>query len=755
MADRKSLSSEDWDTIALWIKEEKERRATSSARKYLEAIWAEVDRQVRMEPIARDFGRGSAKDWYPALELPAQFNTLEVLAADCRRLLFPKDVSWYDVSAHVSDDYMARAMDRQDKFPVIGNTATPVKLDAKTVNTLVRATIDHYHRYYDFSGNFDLWLAEILKYGTSAAQVRRVKWTKFSHEFRGVTASSIEGPAFIPIGIKNTYLDDTVTQVMQEGIVTGPLNIRNYWQSLEDLKRAAKAGGSGKGWMTSKIDNLEPMKGPDEKKDQVELIFVEGDVVVPKSRSSIFLPNVWITIAVGNNGATPVRFETNPQPFRSFVFGHYMRIDVDSPYGVSPLMKGQPVAEAMTEIFCDMMATSRLRALPPIVYDNSNPSVMAMGGPDIAPNAQIGTDNLDGIKTLEIGDLGAVTQTFEVAKKTYEELTGNTDPRRSAEVKSHTTKASADYQANIGLSRTEDFVSSLETGPITSVLYMDYAIIKDVLTKPQPISVDADGIKGWVKVAAADLPDDVLFVVTGSSGLMDIQTRNQAAMQAHVTAVQGVEAGLKIGIPTPTLDLEAMIKDGYNRAGVQDAEQFVKPAQEKPPQPPPPDPAMVKVQQDGQLAQQAQAHDQAMAQTRMQLDQQKQQAEQQLEQQKAQAAADQAMMIEQIKSATAIEVARINAGADVQQNVQQIVADVLNAAHDREVQVQEGAAQIAPDLQKHSQAMTDAVSQMSDHIKGLADMHQQTLATISKPRKRSVKMSRGQDGSMMADVLEQ
>lgn len=750
---RSILSPDDWSAVAAYIREEMGRRKKN--RSDLEKVWREVDRQVAMKPVARTYGRTSAADWYPELELPGQFNTLEVVAADARRLLFPRDTDWYTCTSDVSDTYRARWDKRRATSPMIGKQTGPMDLDQETADTLVRATIDHYHRYYDFSGQVDLLLAECLKYGTLCGRVRSVKWAKFGRDYRGPMTDNIMGPAVIPCSMKTTYLDDTTTQVMQEGIMTGPLTMRNYWQGLEDLKRAAKAGGKDRGWMKARIAELQPLMAPDEKQGQVELIFCEGDIIVPESRESIFLPNVWITVAVGNNGPVVVRFEENPQNFRSFFVGYYMRTDMDSPYGVSPLMKGQPVAEALTEIFCDVSATSRIRARPPVKWDKNDPSLQASGGPDIAPNAMIATDNVEGIVPLEIGDLQAAVGAYEIVKKSYEELTGVTDPRRSAEVKSHTTKGAADYQANIGLSRTEDFVAGLETGPLTSILYMEHQIIKDTLTRAQPISVDQNGIQGWINVSAADLPDDVLFVVNGSSGMMELQQRNQAAQQQHVIAVQGVEAAMKIGVPAPVLDIEAMIKDGYYRAGIQDPEKFIKPAQPQQPQPPPPDPAMVKVQQEGQLAQQAQQHDQQMAQAKAQmeqtkaeaamaLEQQKAQAAQQLETMKAQAAQDQAMLLEQMKSATAIEVARIQAGADTQQNVQQIVADVFNAAHDRVIAQN---AELLPQLQQMHQQAMDAHTRAQE-------INAKTQEAVIKPKRRSVKMTLPSGKQASADITE-
>jgi hypothetical protein len=768
---RSVLSPDDWREVATWVNEEKARR--KRRRMELERTWKEVDRQVAMKPISRVYGRGNAKDWYPELELPSQFNTLEVVAADVRRLLFPRDTDWYDVNSDVSDEYRKRWDQRRLKVPLIGKQAGPMQLDQETADALVKATVNHYHRYYDFIGQMNMLIIEALKYGTLCGRVRSVKWTKFSHDYRGVESENIEGPAIIPCSMNNTYLDDTTAQVMQEGVMTGPLTMQRYWQNLEDLKRAAKSGGKDRGWMKARVAELEPMMGPDEKEGQVELIRCEGDFIVPKSQDSIFLPNCWLTVAVGNNGPTVVRFETNPQNFRSFFVGHYMRTDLNSPYGVSPLMKGQPVAEAMTEIFCDLTATSRIRARPPVAWDKNDPGMQGTSGPEIAPNAMWATDNpKEGVVPIEIGDLAAATNAYLATKKAYEELTGVTDPRRSAEVKSHTTATAADNQANIGLSRTEDFVSDLESGAITSIMYMEWKIAKDTLTKAQPISINQDGIEGWIKVASADLPDDVRFTVTGSSGMMDIQKRNQAAQQAHVVAVQGVGAAKQLGLPVPELDIEAMIKDGYVRAGIDNADKFVKPPKPQPDQQQP-NPDVMKVQQDGQLQQAQMQADQQLEGQKLQLKQAEMAQSAQLEQLKINAQQQLQLEIEKIKSATALEVARITKGADIQSNIHQIVADTINAAEDRRAQA---ATQIimgsngeAVDMQKHSQAMSDTANQMAQHMSQLADLHKQAMTAhqqsiesnqkvmeaMNKPKKRSVSMTMPNGRMATANITEQ
>ncbi len=89
---KRKFNAADFSTIAEFIVEEHRNR--KDRRKHLEAVWAEVDRQIRMEPdLRRKMGsdntvrRGS--EWMSEMELPLQAQTLEVLTADARRMLFP------------------------------------------------------------------------------------------------------------------------------------------------------------------------------------------------------------------------------------------------------------------------------------------------------------------------------------------------------------------------------------------------------------------------------------------------------------------------------------------------------------------------------------------------------------------------------------------------------------------------------------------------------------------------------------------
>ncbi|KKK63094.1 hypothetical protein LCGC14_2997750, partial [marine sediment metagenome] len=189
-----ALNAADWKAIGEFIKAEKERRA--EARFHKEQQWKEVDRQIRMEPKPRVTASGKDQDWFPNIELPLQFDTLEVTVADVKRLIFPRGTEWYDVNAELSDDYLERFKRRRETKPLIGSQPLPVKLEQETANTLVKTAIDHYHRLFDFRANVISFAIEMVKYGSGVARVREVSLPQLSSDFRGMKGD-VRGPAMI------------------------------------------------------------------------------------------------------------------------------------------------------------------------------------------------------------------------------------------------------------------------------------------------------------------------------------------------------------------------------------------------------------------------------------------------------------------------------------------------------------------------------------------------------------------------------
>ena len=588
MADlRKRLNEKDWLAVGESVKAELDRR--KGERRGLERLWKEVDRQIAMSPKGVETESGDKDDWFPAIELPLQFNALEVIAADARRLKFPRGSEWFSVSADLSDDYMERWAKRRETKALIGGTPLQVKLDQETANNLVKATMDYYHRLYDFRTQIDLFDTECIKYGTGIGRVRAVQHADFGYDFRGLKTSGLIGPAVIACSIKNTYLDTSQPAVMQEGISSSPSVIRTMTQRLENLQRAAKVGGAERGWIASQIKRLEPPSDEQGRSNMVELVEIEGDLIVPRSRESIFLPNVLVTIAVGAGAPRPVRFRENPLPFRSYVVGHYMRDEVKSAYGASPLMKGHPIQEAASDVFNQMLAVAALNAMPPLAWDKNDPNLAATGGPEWYPGAQWPSDAPNSVDVQQVGDLGSLLNTYLALLKQFEDLTGANDPRRGEPARSHTTATAADLEVGRGLSRTDDFVTAQEQGPITSMLYMEYQIIKDRMKSVISLPVEAGGIEGFANVAAPDLADDVAFLVQGSAGAINERERLNNFIQATTFALQTAQQAAALQQPVP-LNFQEIMVEAYQRAGIQNASRFVGGAQSVPSGAAPPTP---------------------------------------------------------------------------------------------------------------------------------------------------------------------
>lgn len=563
----------DWDHAAEFIKEEKERRATDPRRQEAERQWKEVDRQVAMEPKPLSHSPSADRDpanaWIPDVELPLQATALEVLAADARRLKFPNNSDWFFAHSEVTDALRERI---NPTLPGEPEQDDP-QADQEVTDILVKSVMDHYHRIFRFRDQVAFLDAEAMKYGTYACRVSKILIPQF-----GPGKSNTFGPAVIPISIKDLYLDDSPQQVMQEGISIAPAPIRAYMQKLDDVQNAAKTGGVDRGWIEANLKDLEPLgEGP--QKGHVELLEWGGDLVFPRKTSeNIYLPNVTVTVAVGNNGPTVVRFRENPTTYRQHVFGTYMN-EGKTTYGTSPLMKGQPIQEAATEILNRLIAVGVLSAEPPISWDPNDARSMGTNGPDIYPGAKWPSDVPNEIKTHNIGDMAELLQTYVALLSQYEDLTGVNAPRRGAQTKSHTTAFAVGVETEKGLIRTADFVRAQELGPITDILNLEYEIARQTVGG----SIYIPEQDTFVKIDKKDLPKNVMFEVLGSSGPATLQEKNQNMVAGFQLSAQ--LSGFSAQMGGPVLNAGEAIKEILKSAGIPNPGRFIAQPPPSPQQP--------------------------------------------------------------------------------------------------------------------------------------------------------------------------
>src|SRR5689334_18672078 len=108
---KRRFDQRDWEYIASFVLDEWHTRQDNRSDR--EKCWAEIDRQVAMEPSlkAKKLPGGKidpGKFWMSEMELPLQAQCLEVCTADARRLMFSDDGSWFESHAECTDDYFAK-----------------------------------------------------------------------------------------------------------------------------------------------------------------------------------------------------------------------------------------------------------------------------------------------------------------------------------------------------------------------------------------------------------------------------------------------------------------------------------------------------------------------------------------------------------------------------------------------------------------------------------------------------------------------
>ena len=232
----------DFQTIADFVKDEADKRRNK--RSDLEKDWKEIDRQLRMEPdlsfkmVGEQIRQGA--EWMPEMELPLQSQTLEILTSDARRLMRPKAGSWYRARSAMTDEYLAR-VDFQSL--VAGDELDiPSQINQDNADKLVEGYLDHYHRQYDFWGEWDKLHAEAFKYGTFVGRGKIVEKNVFAHTTSGVRKKTAKIPVLFAQSVKNVLLDESPHHMMHEGRMVGPAQIRQGFRSLVDLQLQASKG---------------------------------------------------------------------------------------------------------------------------------------------------------------------------------------------------------------------------------------------------------------------------------------------------------------------------------------------------------------------------------------------------------------------------------------------------------------------------------------------------------------------------------
>ena len=540
-ADRKKVSEQIIDTYT----------SRKNKRKDLEEDWKENDRQLAMKPDTSHKldANGKAdknKAWMPEVELPLQSQALEVITADARRMQFPDSGPWFSAHSLMSDDYL----DRADFQALItgDQMEVPSQITQDNADKLVQGILNHFHRQYDFYGHYDLINAEAINYGMGIGRGRRVTKKTFLHTEKGVVKTDTKIPVIFPRSIKDVYLDDNPHTLMNEGMMVSGSIIARKTQRWEDLMIAAKKGSPDPhqeegGWIPANVVNITK-----DRLGNVELLEWEGDMIVPrKTTESFYVPNVIVTVAMGESSRDIVRMRFKKEAESSYIL-HPYHFEGHSPYPTSPLLKGRPVQKAAVEALNRLIMAAQLNTQPPVSYPQDDTFFQSYGGVPMYPGASWPTKG--DVKPPFFGGVQDLFAVYSGFLQQYADVVGVNAPRLGAQTGSHTTAFAKEAELNRGTIRTVDYVKSTLKFGLEKWLQMEYKMVKQHLKKT---SVYIDAYGGYVDISKAVLPDEVVFEVHGSGGPSEEQAKvqnKQQSMQLAFSVEQLRAQAMQSQIPT-------------------------------------------------------------------------------------------------------------------------------------------------------------------------------------------------------------
>lgn len=570
------ISAKDFPLIAQSIVDEFNSR--KERRKDLEKHWAEIDRQLRMEPEKSHKLMQSGKvdpnrAWMPEVELPLQSQTLEVLLSDCRRMIFPPNRDFFSARAALTDQYFRRFDQAGSPFPgerKQGDARVIISQD--NADILAQAAISHWHSLYDFRSHVDLINAQAIAYGFGVGRLRKVKRRVLGHDARTTGSKEQRIPVLIPRNAKKVYLDDSQHSLMHEGYVLGPNTIQCRTMKYADLVAAAQEGGSDPkddegGYVLSEIRKLSSQND-----GTVELVELEGDLVIERSSETLVIQDVVVTVAIGStttggSAAAFVRYREGEE-FSTYTVHHYHLEGPAFAYAASPLLKGMPVAKAAAQAMNRVIESASLKNNPPIGYDKNDMYLASQGGPHIAPYKLWGTTDPQAIKVFtEVGgDPSALWNIFNGLVNLYVDVTGVNAPRLGAQTKSHTTAFAKDAELSQGAVRTVDFVRSVLEGPMTRLLGLEYRMGLSAMKGRQTIYVQQ--WDEFVQITKNHLPDIVKFTAIGAAAPAEEQAQFALMLSSAQTALQIDSVAVNLG-KEPKLDHSKLIEKVLEKGGWQ------------------------------------------------------------------------------------------------------------------------------------------------------------------------------------------
>lgn len=543
---KRRISDKDWEKVAEYVKNELQKRKTDQFRKWHEAVWKEVDRQVSMKPMESFDSSGNAvkNDWHNTIELGELARASEIITADVRRLIFPTTRAWFE--AHVE---LPPAMS-----PETGQNQHDQKAQEFEDGKL-RAMMAQQHADFGFKARMELSVKEALHHGSFVAEARQESMMLV----QGAGIKNVAAPVWVPHSMWNCYPDPSPSVIGTNMFYSGSMIIEEFIP-LHQLKLAA----NGSGWMPAQLQKIpkQENKNKDVTTKDVRLTRYFGDIAINRGDGDILLPNSKVILA----NDVIVYYAPNSLPFSPIIYNGYERLDVRDPYYVSPLIKLSPIHKMASVLANKYLDAVALRTEPPILYDGNDPQFIANGGPVIAPGWKGATKGTARYEVIEVGDPNYALQGLQSALDQLRQGTSVDASRAGGGDTADKTATEIRQQSARGEVRVVDFVDKLEFS-LKTFLYMQHEINKSQLDRYSFYNPEMDA-PDFMWMAQQELPPNVHFDIVGARGVLGEEERAQKA-----TAVTAFASGnpLFAGLLKPV----EIIKEMYQDAGVKNPERWL------------------------------------------------------------------------------------------------------------------------------------------------------------------------------------
>jgi hypothetical protein len=573
---KRKIRSTDWEKVQDYIKKTLQARRDNSFRKSHETKWAEIDRQISMEAMKKQYPKGTVpQTWKSAFELGELSKASEIITADVMRLIFPANRTWFETHCKPP----------KQTDPKTGKSVVAVdQRQQKLADGILRSLMAQQHLDFGLRARVELSIKEALHHGSFVASC---VWESQNKVHDGKGLESISAPVWVPHSMWNCYPDMSPQVISGANIFyPGSMIIVSY------MPRHQVLALKGEGYMNLSEGKIPKRKNSNKDVDteDVELVTYYGDLVIPREDGDIYLPNSKCILA----NEVVIYYAPNPMPFPEVIYVGYERQDVRDPYFTSPIVKNSPIQKLATILANQFVDGVDLATTPPIVYDGHDAYMVANHGLNLWPGAQTASKGSGKFQEVKVGDPKAALMGLQMALQKLEEGTavnairsGGADSDRKTATEVQNTQQGAEV-------RTVDFVSKIEPGALRPFLYMQHEFNLKYLDSYSFYCAEK-GLPDFLTVTKDQMPKVVHFEIVGSKGLLGEQQRTQ-----RMTAVTGFAS--QNPLFAPLLNAKDILIDMYEDAGVKGAEKYLKDDQagKIPPE------VQQKLQQAAQMIQQLQ-----------------------------------------------------------------------------------------------------------------------------------------------------